>query len=180
MVEERDMNAAERRQFVQKNKVCVYGYRRREHGPSMSICYYVMDGDDLLILTMRGRAKGKVALRDAKASICVLDMELPPSYLLVYGDVKVETDFELTVDTCMRAMGFELEYMSEEQSARTAAEREKVAELMRLEDRIVLRVTPYETFYSPATRGKSIDELVQFRRDLAGSQIQVGQSLPWR
>lgn len=80
----------------------------------------------------------------------------------------------------MRAMGFELEYMSEEQSERTAAEREKVAELMRLEDRIVLRLTPYETFYSPATRGKSIDELVEFRRNLAGSQIQVGQSLPWR
>ena len=179
-MEERDMDAAQRRQFVHDNKVCVWGYRRREHGPSMSVCYYVMDGDDMLVLTMRGRAKGKVAARDPKASICVLDMELPPSYLLVYGDVKVETDFELTVDTCMRAMGFELEYMSDEQSARTAEEREKVAELMELEDRIVLRLTPYETFYSPATRGRSIDELVEFRRSLAGSKIQVGQSLPWR
>ena len=82
-MEEGNLHAAERRRFVNDNKVCVYGYRRREHGPSMSVPYYVMDGDDLLILTMRERAKGKVALRDPKASICVLDMELPPSYLLV-------------------------------------------------------------------------------------------------
>ncbi len=177
-----DLTAEERRQFVIDNKVCVYGYARQHDGPSMSVCYYVMDGDDLLILTMQERAKAKAARRNSKASVCVLDMQLPPSYLLVYGDVQVHRDFDLTVDTCLRAMGYELEYMTDDaaEADRTAAERETVAELMRLEDRIVLRVSPYETFYSPATRGRSIDELVEFRRSLAGSKIQVGQRLPWR
>jgi nitroimidazol reductase NimA-like FMN-containing flavoprotein (pyridoxamine 5'-phosphate oxidase superfamily) len=46
------MNREERRQFVRDHRTCVFGYSRQEHGPAMTVVYYVMDGDDMLISTM--------------------------------------------------------------------------------------------------------------------------------
>ncbi len=175
-----ELNPDQRRQFVLDNQVCLYGYNRQADGPSMSLCYYLTDGDDILILTMAARAKAKAALRTNKASICVLDMKLPPSYLLVFGDITIENDLQLATDVCARLMGFEMEYETHEAAQETQAQLVKLRELMELEDRLVLRITPYETFYSPATRGQSLDELIEFRRNLRGSPTQVGQSLPWR
>ena len=43
------MDASERRQFVRDHRTCVFGYARREHGPAMTVVYYVMDGDDILV-----------------------------------------------------------------------------------------------------------------------------------
>lgn len=175
-----ELNADQRRQFVLDNRVCLYGYNRKADGPSMSLCYYTMDEDDILILTMAARAKAKAAKRSQKASVCVLDMKLPPTYLLVYGDVAIENDLQLATDVCARLMGFEMEYETGEPFAQTQEQLVKLRELMELEDRLVIRVTPYETFYSPATRGQSLDELIAFRRNLQGNPIQVGQMLPWR
>ena len=175
-----ELDAPQRREFVQNNRVCLYGYGRQHAGPSMSLCYYVMDGDDILILTMAARAKAKAARRNPKVSICVLDMHLPPSYVLVYGDATIETDLELATNTCARLMGFEIEYETAAAAKHTEEQMVKLRELMQLEDRLVIRVTPDETFYSPATRGKSLDELIEFRRNLEGNPVQVGQMLPWR
>ena len=49
------MDAAERREFVRTHRTCVFGYPRKEHGPSMSCVYYVMDGEDILVSSMLGR-----------------------------------------------------------------------------------------------------------------------------
>lgn len=35
----------QRRQFVRDHRTCVFGYARREHGPAMTVVYYVT-GDD--------------------------------------------------------------------------------------------------------------------------------------
>ena len=51
------MDQQQRRQFVRDHRTCVFGYSRREHGPAMTVVYYVMDGDDLLISTMAARGK---------------------------------------------------------------------------------------------------------------------------
>ncbi|MEP7025181.1 MAG: pyridoxamine 5'-phosphate oxidase, partial [Actinomycetota bacterium] len=51
------MDRDERRQFVRDHRTCVFGYGRQDHGPAMTIVYYVMDGDDLLISTMAARGK---------------------------------------------------------------------------------------------------------------------------
>jgi hypothetical protein len=50
---DRDMLPSERRAFVYTQRTCVFGYRRLQDGPAMSVVYYVpTDTDDLLISTM--------------------------------------------------------------------------------------------------------------------------------
>src|SRR6266705_3194458 len=99
------MTAEERRGFVRAHRTCVFGYGRRHDGPSMTIVYYVMDGDDILVSTMAERGKAKAVRRNPKISLCVLDEKWPPTYLQVYCDGWVETDFEPTVDLMMRIAG---------------------------------------------------------------------------
>lgn len=67
------MNQAERREFVEKHRTCVFAFQRKQGPPSMSVVYYVMDDDDLLISTMAERAKAKAVARTGEASVC------PPS-----------------------------------------------------------------------------------------------------
>ena len=79
------MNREERRQFVRDHRTCVFGYNRQKHGPAMTVVYYVMDGDDMLVSTMADRAKAKAVQRDPRVSICVLNEQWPLSYLQVTG-----------------------------------------------------------------------------------------------
>ena len=92
------MNAEERRRFVEEHRTCVFGYDRKSGPPSMSIVYYVMDGDDMLISTMADRAKAKAVQRNGEVSLCVLDENWPVTYLVVYGKASIETDPEKIVD----------------------------------------------------------------------------------
>jgi len=41
-----DGERARRRAFVAEHRTAVFGYPRRDDGPSMSVVYYVMDGDE--------------------------------------------------------------------------------------------------------------------------------------
>ena len=66
-----DVERARRRAFVAEHRTAVFGYPRRDHGPSMSVVYYVMDGDDrILVSTMRDRGKAKAVARNPKVSLC--------------------------------------------------------------------------------------------------------------
>ena len=53
------MNQAQRREFVEKHRTGIFGFQRKHGPPSMSVVYYVVDGDDLLVSTMAERAKTK-------------------------------------------------------------------------------------------------------------------------
>src|SRR6185436_6467120 len=98
----RDMRPSERREFVRTHRTCVFGYSRRADGPSMSIVYYVpTDEDEILVSTMRGRAKAKVVAHGGKASLCVLDERWPFAYLQVYCDARLDDDPDLVVDVMM-------------------------------------------------------------------------------
>jgi hypothetical protein len=67
---DRDMLPSERREFVRTHRTCVFGYRRRNDGPAMSIVYYIpTDNDELLVSTMAGRGKARMAERDGKVSL---------------------------------------------------------------------------------------------------------------
>src|SRR6201986_2258273 len=57
------MDRIERREFVRKHRTCIFGYNRRNDGPAMTMVYYLMDGDDMLISTMAGGAKALAAKR---------------------------------------------------------------------------------------------------------------------
>ena len=137
------MNIQERQAFVRSHRVCVFGYGRKQDGPAMSLVYYVIDADDVLISTMQERGKAKAVDRDPKVSICVLDEQWPPSYLLVYCTAGVVTDFEQVVDLRMRIAGLMAGQPIPE------SHRPDIAESSRREKRVMLRLTPYATFETP-------------------------------
>src|SRR5207244_1708432 len=141
---DRDMLPSERREFVRTHRTCVFGHSRRTDGPAMSIVYYVPTVDDeLLVSTMRGRAKAKVVARGGKVSLCILDERWPFAYLQVYCDATVETDPDLVVDVMMAVAG----RMSGQPLPDHA--RPMVQAMAEQEGRIVLRCRPYETFAQP-------------------------------
>lgn len=160
------MNAQERREFVRSHRTAIFGYNRRQHGPAMTAVYYVMDGDDLLVSTIASRGKAMAVVRDPKVSMCVLDEQWPPGYILVYGIAKIETDFETVVDHLVKIM----ELMAER--SLPPETRQHCAEMARRESRIILRVTPYMTFETPPRHVYKAD-------DVKGLTHWVGTSLPW-
>jgi hypothetical protein len=161
------MNREERRAFVKAHRTAVFGYNRKHDGPAQSIVYYVMDGDDILVSTMGARAKAKAASRLGKVSLCVLDEQWPPSYLVVYCDAKLETEPASVVDLMLRIAGV----MAGKPMPETV--RPMVEEGARREGRVVLRLHPYGSFHSPP---KHVHQASDVNEKLAHD---LGASLPW-
>lgn len=161
------MNREERRQFVQGHRTAIFGYNRAEHGPAMSIVYYVADGDELLVSTMAERAKAKAVARSPKVSLCVLDEQWPPTYLQVYCDAVIETDLDAVVDVMMRIAGVMAgQPMSDDV-------RPMVEEGARVEHRVAVRLRPYATFYTPPRH-------VHSEADVNPSLLHTtSTSMPW-
>lgn len=161
------MTAEERRQFVLDHRTAIFGYNRAEHGPAMSIVYYVADPDEIIVSTMAERAKPKAVARSPKASLCVLDEQWPPSYLQVYCDAQIDTDFDFVVEVMMRIAGAMAgKPMSEDV-------RPMVEEGARAEKRVALRLRPYATFYTPPKH-------VHSEADIGpGLLHQTSASMPW-
>ena len=161
------MNQEERRQFVQEHRTCVFSYERKQGPPSMSIVYYVMDGDDMLVSTMVERAKARAVRRNPEVSLCVLDEQWPPTYLVVFGEAEIETDADAVIDLMMR-IG---ELMSGQKLPDEA--RPVVAAMAEKEQRILIRIRPRQTFETPPKHLYAADD---------GSKLDhgLGQSLPWR
>lgn len=160
------MNAEERREFVRAHRTCVFGYERRSGPPSMSIVYYVTDGDDLLVSTMADRAKARAVARNPQVSLCVLDENWPVAYLVVYGEAKVEDDPEAVVDLMMK-VGELMSGQPIPDSARPA-----VAAMAEKEKRVVLRIKPLSTFETQPKHLYAGDD---------GSKLDhgLGNTLPW-
>jgi PPOX class probable F420-dependent enzyme len=133
----------QRRQFVRDHRTCIFGYARQNHGPAMTVVYYVMDGDDLLISTMAARGKPRAVERDGRVSLCVLDESWPVTYLQVYGQAAVERDRELAVDVLTRVIAL----MADQPVP--AGRRPQIEQMVDDEQRVVIRVTPYATFETP-------------------------------
>jgi PPOX class probable F420-dependent enzyme len=161
------MNRDERRGFVERNRTAIFGYNRRQDGPAMTVVYYVVDGNDILVSTMAARAKAKAVERNQKVALCVLDEQWPPTYLQVYCDAKVETDPESNVDLAMRIAGLMAGTPMPEEV------RPVIAEGVGRENRVVLRLTPYATFETPPRHVYSADDINE------NLTHEVGTSLPW-
>ena len=147
------MTPEERRQFVLDHRTAIFGYNRAEHGPAMSIVFYAAEDDEIVVSTMAARAKAKAVARNPKASLCVLDEQWPPSYLQVYCDAVIDTDFDFVVDVMMRIAGVMAgEPMSEEV-------RPMVEEGARAENRVAVRLRPYATFYTPPRHVHSEEDI---------------------
>ncbi len=164
---DRDLLPSERRRFVQTHRTCVFGYGRRNDGPSMSIVYYVPDDSGMLyIATMAGRAKAAAIARSGKASLCVLDESWPFTYLQVYCNVQVERDPDLVCDVMMGVAW----RMSGQPLAAEA--RPMVDAMRRNEDRVVLACMPYATFATPPRHLHRNDQQEKLTHWLSGS-------VPW-
>jgi PPOX class probable F420-dependent enzyme len=160
------MNAEERRNFVKTHRTAIFGYNRKYDGPSMSVVYYVMDGDDILISTMLERGKAKAVLRNPKISLCVLDEKWPLTYLLVYCTAAVETDIEAATEMLTRIAGL--------MAGQTMPDsvRENMKRIAIAEKRVVLRLKPYQTFETPPRH-------VYKPEDTANLTHWLGSILPW-
>lgn len=153
------MDKAERREFVRNHRTCVFGYSRKNDGPAMTIVYYVMDGDDILVTTMSERGKAHAVRRNPKVSLCVLDEHWPPTYLQVYGDATLEEDFDLAVDVMRRV----IDLMAGEEMP--ASKLPQIREMCRKENRVAIRVKPYATFATPPRhvhKAEDIDTLTHW------------------
>lgn len=151
---DRDMLPSERREFVRTHRTCVFGYRRRNDGPAMSIVYYIpTDNGELLVSTMAGRGKARVVQRDGKVSLCVLDERWPFAYLQVYADATLEPDRDLAVDVMMAVAG----RMSGQPLGDDA--RPHIREMSERENRVVIRCRPYATYATPPRHLRSNDQV---------------------
>src|SRR5437764_7875491 len=99
------MTREQRKQFVFDHRTAIFGYNRAKDGPAMSIVFYCIDQDEILVSTMAERAKAKTVARSPKVSLCVLDEQWPPSYLQVYCDAVLDTDFDSVVEFTVRNAG---------------------------------------------------------------------------
>ena len=160
------MDQEQRRQFVRDHRTCVFGYGRRADGPAMTVVYYVMDGDDILVSTMADRAKAKAVARSPKVSLCVLDENWPVTYLQVYGSAVLQADEEQAADLLRQVV----ELMAGQPVP--AERREQIAEMAREEKRVVIRVTPYATFATPPRHVNKME-------DLDGLSHWTSASQPW-
>jgi hypothetical protein len=161
------VNQEERRAFVREHRTCVFGYPRKAHGPAMTIVYYLMNGDDeLLISTMAARGKAKAVDRDGRVSLCVLDERWPPTYLQVYGHGVVDRDPELAAEVLTGVIGL----MAGEEVP--DSRRQQIWQMAQDEQRVVIRVRPYATFETPPRhvyKMSDIDTLSHF----------TSSSMPW-
>src|SRR4029450_7750612 len=161
------MTPEERRQFVFDHRTAIFGYNRAEHGPAMSIVFYSADPEEIVVSTMAERAKAKAVARNPKVSLCVLDEQWPPSYLQVYCDAVIDTDFDFVVDVMMRIAGVMAGTpMSEDVRPRADAR-------ARTETRVAVRLRPYAPFHPPPRHAHTADD--------NGPALlhQTSASVPW-
>lgn len=160
------MNAEQRRAFVREHRTCIFAFQRQQGPPSMSVVYYTTDGDDVLIATMAARAKAKAVQRLGEASICVLDEKWPLTYLQLYGSARLDSNFDLLIDTMLRVG----EIMSGHALPKEA--RAFVEDMARREERVLIRLSPQWSVYTPPVHFNAGDD---------GSKMQHGlaQRLPW-
>jgi PPOX class probable F420-dependent enzyme len=147
------MDREQRRQFVRDHRTCVFGYARKELGPAMTIVYYVMDGDDLLVSTMAGRAKTAAVERNPQVSLCVLDENWPVTYLQVYGTAVLDRDERHGADMLVKVV----ELMAGQPVP--PERRAQVEQMARDEERVVIRVTPHSTFATPPRHVNAMEDL---------------------
>ena len=163
----------QRRQFVENNHTCVVGYTRKAAPPSMSIVHYVMDGDQIVFLTMTERQKAKAVKRNGELSLCILAatedaLAWPPEYLVVDGAAEIETDMDYIVKIAMRVGG-----IMRGEPVPDAAE-PMVRDMMIREKRVAIRVSPRSSFHSPSVHPES-DDAEATAKMVHG----LGARLPW-
>lgn len=164
------MTPAQRRQFVREHRTAIFGYGRKDDGPAMTVLYYIMDGDDLLVSTMMARGKAKAVQRNPKVSLCVLDENWPPTYITLFCDAVIEATVSDNPDAVTDLLLRVLELMAGREL--DASAREHAREMAIAEERVVVRLKPYASFMTPPRH-------VAGEQDLETLTHWTSSSLPW-
>ena len=164
------MDQEQRVAFVHSHRTAIFGFNRKNDGPAMSVVYYVMDGNDILISTMEGRGKAKAVRRNSKVSLCILDEHWPLTYLQVYGDAAIEATVDTDLEKVVTLLTRILDMMAGKPMPESV--REQTRQMALNERRVQLRVRPYATFESPPRHVYSSEDVADLTHDL-------GQHLPW-
>jgi hypothetical protein len=115
---------------------------------------------------MEERAKVKAVERNPHVSICLLDEKWPPTYLQVFGDATIDRDPDVILDVAIRGV----ELMS---GSKVPADlHETIREGTRAESRVVIRLRPTSTFYTPPRHTYKPEEV-------RGLTHTTSQSVPW-
>jgi nitroimidazol reductase NimA-like FMN-containing flavoprotein (pyridoxamine 5'-phosphate oxidase superfamily) len=162
----------ERKAFVREHRTAIFGYARKNDGPAMTALYYVMDGDDILISTMRARAKAKAVSRNPKVSLCILDENWPPTYITVFCDASIEATVDDDLDAVVALNTRILAVMAGRELELDESMREHNVQRAIKEDRVKLRLKPYATFMTPPRH-------VYSEADIATLTHWTSESMPW-
>jgi hypothetical protein len=136
------VDAAERRDFVRNHWTAIFGYSRKNDGPSTTVVYYVTDGEDILVSTTATRSKARAVARNSRASLSVLDESWPFACLTVYCnatvDATVDSDLDAVASLYKRIFGTMLDRQFDDGAA-TMTSRGQVAGEARRANRLPAR-----------------------------------------
>lgn len=109
-------------------------------GPQSSVVWSTLDGDDVLVSTIRGRRKCRNLERDPRVSLLAYHPDDPYSYVEIRGSVTLEeTGGDELIDTLSRA------YTGNPWTARGD------------ETRVVVRITPRKVIFRQAPQRTAKD-----------------------
>lgn len=118
------------RRLLEGRRFAVLATINRDGTPQQSVVWYVLNGDEILMNTRRGRLKDRNLRRDPRCSICVEDGY---TYLTIRGHVTLIDDQE-TAQADIRRLA--IRYHGEERGDRQS--RESFSQ----EKRVTIRLRP--------------------------------------
>jgi PPOX class probable F420-dependent enzyme len=87
------MSQAQWREFVttgtRTGKLAV---TRADGRPHVTPVWFVLDGDDVVLMTAADSLKGRVLRRDPRVSLCVDDQQPPYSFVVIEGTARLSED----------------------------------------------------------------------------------------
>lgn len=117
----------EMRRFLDERRFAVLATVNPDGAPQQTVMWYLLEGDEIVMNTKRGRKKDRNLLRDPRVSVCVEDEQ---RYLTLRGQLVIDDDPGRGQETIRRLA---VRYDGEEGAA------EQMAEFGR-QERVTLRL----------------------------------------
>jgi len=179
------MDQEQRRQFVRENRICWVNHILRDGSPASTPAYYaVNDVGQIELSTMGDRGKARAVERGDRVSVSVYDERWPPTYLLVFGKAQIDRDPAHAADMLITVVGlmaagrrawWRRNLRGHAAAANVPASRRgQIAELARKEHRVVITLTPEETFETPPRHVSKWRNLWDLVKSLWGMGRKMG------
>jgi PPOX class probable F420-dependent enzyme len=79
----------EMRRFLEERRFAVLATVNPDGAPQQTVMWYLLEGDEIVMNTRRGRRKDRNLLRDPRASVCIEDEQ---RYLTLRGQLAIDDD----------------------------------------------------------------------------------------